>query len=53
MPKLPWWGLKKDHTSSYLDAFPGWNVQEVEPQVDISASDLRRVYFETTSIQRR
>lgn len=43
-------GFKKDQTSSYLDAFPGWNVQEIEPQVDISASDLRRVYFETASM---
>jgi bifunctional NMN adenylyltransferase/nudix hydrolase len=43
-------GFKKDHTSSYLDAFPGWTVHEVEPQVDISASDLRRVYFETPNI---
>lgn len=43
-------GFKKDHTSSYLDCFPGWAVQEVEPQVDISASDLRRIYFETDNI---
>lgn len=43
-------GFKKDHTSSYLDAFPGWKVQEVEPEIDINASDLRRIYFETTNI---
>src|SRR5688572_15809538 len=38
-------GFKKDRTSGYLDAFPGWTLHEVEPQFDISASDLRRVYF--------
>lgn len=43
-------GFKKDHTSSYLDCFPGWAVHEVEPQIDISASDLRRIYFETDNI---
>lgn len=43
-------GFKKDRTSGYLDAFPGWLVHEVEPQVDISASDLRRVYFETANM---
>jgi bifunctional NMN adenylyltransferase/nudix hydrolase len=43
-------GFKKDRTSGYLDAFPGWTVHEVEPQFDISASDLRRVYFESTKI---
>lgn len=43
-------GFKKDRTSGYLDAFPGWTVHEVEPQFDISASDLRRVYFETASM---
>ena len=43
-------GFKKDRTSGYLDAFPGWAVHEVEPQLDINASDLRRVYFESTSM---
>jgi bifunctional NMN adenylyltransferase/nudix hydrolase len=43
-------GFKKDRTSGYLDAFPGWTVHEVEPQIDISASDLRRVYFETANM---
>jgi bifunctional NMN adenylyltransferase/nudix hydrolase len=43
-------GFKKDRTSGYLDAFPGWTLHEVEPQFDISASDLRRVYFETTKM---
>jgi bifunctional NMN adenylyltransferase/nudix hydrolase len=43
-------GFKKDRTSGYLDAFSGWTVHEVEPQIDISASDLRRVYFETANI---
>ncbi|MBM0105997.1 NUDIX domain-containing protein [Steroidobacter sp. S1-65] len=43
-------GFKKDRTSGYLDAFPGWTVHEVEPQFDINASDLRRVYFESTSL---
>ena len=43
-------GFKKDRTSGYLDAFAGWAVHEVEPQFDISASDLRRVYFETAKM---
>lgn len=43
-------GFKKDRTSSYLNAFPGWALHEVEPELDISASDLRRVYFETNKI---
>ena len=43
-------GFKKDRTSGYLDPFPGWTVQEVEPELDISASDLRRVYFESSNI---
>lgn len=43
-------GFKKDRSSSYLDAFPGWTLHEVEPQFDINASDLRRVYFESTNL---
>ena len=43
-------GFKKDHTSSYLDCFPGWALNEIEPQFDISASDLRRIYFEATQM---
>ena len=43
-------GFKKDHTSSYLDHFPGWNLQEVEATLDISATDLRRIYFEATDM---
>jgi bifunctional NMN adenylyltransferase/nudix hydrolase len=43
-------GFKKDHTSSYLDEFPGWRLHEVEPFTDISATDLRRIYFEATDM---
>jgi bifunctional NMN adenylyltransferase/nudix hydrolase len=43
-------GFKKDRTSTYLEEFPGWTLKEVEPQFDISATDLRRVYFETSKM---
>jgi bifunctional NMN adenylyltransferase/nudix hydrolase len=43
-------GFKKDHTSFYLDQFPGWELLEVEVETDISATDLRRIYFEATDI---
>jgi bifunctional NMN adenylyltransferase/nudix hydrolase len=43
-------GFKKDHTSSYLDHFPGWHFHEIEAESDISATDLRRIYFEATDI---
>ena len=43
-------GFKKDHTSSYLDHFPGWRLHEIEPTSDISATDLRRIYFEATDM---
>lgn len=39
-------GFKKDHTSSYLDNFPGWGLLEIEPEYDISSTDLREIYFE-------
>jgi bifunctional NMN adenylyltransferase/nudix hydrolase len=39
-------GFKKDHTSGYLDNFPGWSLVEIEPVYDISSSDLRSIYFE-------
>jgi bifunctional NMN adenylyltransferase/nudix hydrolase len=39
-------GFKKDHTSSYLDNFPGWSLLEVEPEYDISSTELRAIYFE-------
>ena len=45
--KLTLVGFKKDHTSGYLDAFSDWTLKEVEPQFDISATDLRRIYFES------
>lgn len=38
--------FKQDHTSMYLDAFPGWRLHEVEQELAISATDLRRIYFE-------
>src|SRR3569833_3121522 len=39
-------GFKKDHTSGYLDNFPGWSLLEVEPVYDISSTELREIYFE-------
>jgi bifunctional NMN adenylyltransferase/nudix hydrolase len=39
-------GFHKDHSSAYLDWFPGWGLREVESSVNISATDLRRIYFE-------
>jgi bifunctional NMN adenylyltransferase/nudix hydrolase len=39
-------GFKKDHTSQYLDNFPGWSLLEVEPEYDISSTELREIYFE-------
>jgi bifunctional NMN adenylyltransferase/nudix hydrolase len=43
-------GFKKDQTSFYLDQFPEWHFLEVEAQSDISAADLRRIYFEATDM---
>lgn len=39
--------FKKDHTTYYVDNFSGWNLVRVEPQVDVDATALRRVFFET------
>jgi bifunctional NMN adenylyltransferase/nudix hydrolase len=39
-------GFKKDHTSYYLDNFPQWELQAVEPVFDIDATSLRNVFFE-------
>src|SRR3954452_23847060 len=44
-------GFKKDHTSAYLDLFPGWQFTEVESETQISASDLRTIFFEASSMQ--
>lgn len=43
-------GFRKDHTSTYLDHFSGWRLHEVEPASDISATDLRGIYFEATDM---
>lgn len=43
-------GFKKDYTSSYLDSFPGWKLHECEQELQISATDLRRIYFEASSM---
>jgi len=42
-------GYKKDHSSAYLEQFPGWELIEVTPTTDISATDLRCMYFEATN----
>ena len=44
-------GFRKDHTSAYLDSFPGWRLRELEAVTDISATDLRHIYFEATDMQ--
>jgi bifunctional NMN adenylyltransferase/nudix hydrolase len=44
-------GFKKDHTSAYLDLFPGWRFVEIESETAISASDLRSIYFEASNMQ--
>ena len=47
-------GFKKDHTSSYLDHFPGWQLQEVEPQVGHQRhATCAAIYFEATDMQPR
>jgi bifunctional NMN adenylyltransferase/nudix hydrolase len=40
-------GFKKDHTSYYLDNFPQWVSQTVQPETDLDATSLRNVFFET------
>jgi bifunctional NMN adenylyltransferase/nudix hydrolase len=40
-------GFKKDHSSYYLDNFYGWAWKEVTSEIDISATSLRNVYFES------
>jgi len=43
-------GFRKDHTSAYLDQFPGWQLQEIEPAEEINATDLRAIYFEANDM---
>lgn len=43
-------GFMKDASSYYLDAFPGWEFLAVQSRFDISATDLRRAYFETSDM---
>ncbi len=43
-PKLV--GFKKDHTSYYLEQFPGWETVDVVRTLDIDATSLRNVFFE-------
>lgn len=45
--KLALVGFKKDSTSYYLDNFPSWQSVDVQPTVDIDATALRKVYFES------
>lgn len=40
-------GFKKDHTSYYLDNFQGWKFQVANSNLDLDATGLRSVYFET------
>ena len=46
-------GFKKDHTSYYLDNFPQWVSQTVQPEVDLDATSLRDVYFGTADVAAR
>lgn len=41
-------GHFKDATSSYLRAFPGWELEHVERQGSIDATTLRNAYFGAT-----
>lgn len=43
-------GFKKDDTTFYLDQFPEWQLVEIESESAISATDLRRIYFEATDM---
>ena len=43
-------GFKKADTTGYLDIFEGWALHEVTLEHDISATDLRRVYFESEEL---
>lgn len=44
-------GFKKDHTSYYLDNFPHWRYCAVEYSIDINATALRNVYFDSPAAQ--
>lgn len=39
-------GFRKDATSDYLNHFPQWQLHLVQQEVDIDATNLRRVLFE-------
>ena len=38
----------RDHAPTYLDNLPGWALVEIEPEYDISSTDLRDIYFEVS-----
>ncbi len=40
-------GFKKDASSYYLDNFPSWIYKSIEQVLDIDATSLRNVYFES------
>lgn len=42
-------GFEKDHSSYYLDNFPQWGRLDVGRGIDIDATPLRNVYFESES----
>jgi bifunctional NMN adenylyltransferase/nudix hydrolase len=46
-------GFKKDHTSYYLDNFPSWTLQTVEPAIELDATTLRDVFFSTPDADAR
>lgn len=44
--KVSLFGCRKDASSHYLDAFPGWSLESVPLQAEgLSATDLRERYF--------
>ncbi len=46
-------GFKKDHTSYYLDFFPNWTQKFVQQEIDIDATALRNVFFESNDADAR
>ena len=49
-PKIAIVGHKKDFTSSYLNWFPNWELIEVETNIVLNATQIRKDYFEGKEI---
>lgn len=50
-PKVGIIGHKKDESSFYLDMFPQWKLVEHEMDEELSATDLRELYFEGKNLK--